>query len=202
MLWPKFTRFRGDTKRLSFTLTDDNGAIVKPDDCTLFFSVNDSSGNPLVQKQSTIGGFTTIDNNNGVVEVEIVPADDAALSNDLNYDCVLVAQNNTTQDIARVVGTLRLRNGILGSPPAITLSTTTTNPASGFLWGNIPDKPVAITSLAALTPAANKLAYFTGGSTAALTDLTAFGRRFIAAADSSSAKTLLSLVKADVGLSL
>lgn len=49
-------------------------------------------------------------------------------------------------------------------------------------------------ALSRLDLTADQVAYFTGGSSAALTSLTAYGRLLIAAADSPSARTLLSAV--------
>ena len=57
-----------------------------------------------------------------------------------------------------------------------------------------------LTAIAGQTTAADRLTYWTGVATAALTTLTAFGRSLIAATDAAAAKLLLSLVKADVGL--
>jgi hypothetical protein len=51
-----------------------------------------------------------------------------------------------------------------------------------------------LTALCALTPAADRIGYFTGADTAALTDLTAFGRSLIAAADDTAAQGVLGLV--------
>ena len=58
-----------------------------------------------------------------------------------------------------------------------------------------------LTAIAGQTTAADRLTYWTGAATAALATLTAFGRSFIAAADATAAKILLSLTKSDVGLS-
>lgn len=52
----------------------------------------------------------------------------------------------------------------------------------------------ALDAIAALTPAANKLAYFTSGTTAALTTLTALGRSLLAGATAGAMQTTLALV--------
>jgi phage-related tail fiber protein len=51
----------------------------------------------------------------------------------------------------------------------------------------------ALSSVGGLTPAADRLAYYTGASTAALTILTAFGRSLIDDADAATARTTLGL---------
>lgn len=95
--------------------------------------------------------------------------------------------------------------------PAFTASPTCTVAASGvfdlvrlneinglasFLLGLIgASQPLdaTLTALAGLATAANKLGYWTGADTAALTDLTAYMRTVLAATTSEEARTLLEI---------
>lgn len=58
-----------------------------------------------------------------------------------------------------------------------------------------------LTAEAGLTGAADRVSYYTGVGAKALATLTTYGRSLIAAADAAATKTLLALVKGDVGLS-
>ena len=61
-------------------------------------------------------------------------------------------------------------------------------------WRNIA-APDSVKAVGTLTPAANKLPYFTGNTTtsAALTDFTSYGRSLVASADASAGRALLTL---------
>lgn len=58
-------------------------------------------------------------------------------------------------------------------------------------WSEITGIPASVLSVAALTPAADRIAYYTGASAAALTPLTAFARTLLDDATASDARTTL-----------
>lgn len=60
-------------------------------------------------------------------------------------------------------------------------------------WAAITGIPAAIAAIAALTPAADRLAYFTGATTAALATFTAYARTLVAAVDAAAARVVLGL---------
>ena len=143
--WSKFTCFRGDTKRLRFNLTDETGAAFNPTGYALIFSVKASADDPdlaaKVQKASAVGGFYTIDAAAGIVEVELVPADDDALAPGTPYECDVQAQSAASGAVKTVGrGTLTLAKDV-SRGTTLAIATTTTNPEDGYNWANIRDNP-------------------------------------------------------------
>lgn len=98
-----------------------------------------------------------------------------------------------TGEDAAAIGTQAVANGAATS----TLSNVTPavgRTALGVVIGtDVQAYSAKTAALAALTWAADKLAYFTSASAAATADLTTYGRSLIAAANAAAARTLLAL---------
>lgn len=69
--------------------------------------------------------------------------------------------------------------------------TTITANAIAAAWAAITGIPAAISALGPLTPAADRFAYYTGASAAAIATITAYGRSFVAAASAAAARVLI-----------
>jgi hypothetical protein len=64
----------------------------------------------------------------------------------------------------------------------------------GYSWTGLSDIPAAIDVIDGLTPVADRVAYYTGASAAALAPFTSFGRSVVAAADASAGRAALGVV--------
>jgi hypothetical protein len=127
--WPKFTRFRGDTKRLPFALTWEGKPINYGGEVLIFtlkHDLGDADEAALVQKISTFGGIFTLSTSPWKIEVELVPADDASLEAGVAYQCDVQAQSSG--GAVKTVGrcTLKLTDDVTrGTTLAIPTFTTT-----------------------------------------------------------------------------
>ena len=93
--------------------------------------------------------------------------------------------NNITADLN--IGTGRTLTIASGGTFTAASGSTLNLSAAGITYGS------ALEAIDGLTPAADKLAYFTSGSAAALTDFTAFGRTLVDDADALTARATLGL---------
>ena len=149
---PKIFRFAGDTLRLARWLVNpDTDAPFNPTGQILLFTLKDDLSKPddqaLIQKLSTIGGFTVIDAEAGSIELELVPADIAALVPGTKYECDIQAQDASTHAVKTVDRfSLQLTQDVTRLL-VLSIPTTTTNPEAGYTWENIPDRPAALNVL-------------------------------------------------------
>ena len=153
------------------------------------FSISDGSNSQSVES----GGTVTFTGGNGISAV-VSATDTLTISADLKSNGGLIigpAPGETTLALdlgaSNIYGTLAISDGGTGA--------TTAAAARAGLGVSIGTDVQAfnaiLADLAGLTQAANKLAYFDSSTTAATTDLTAFGRTLVGTASSATARSEL-----------
>lgn len=113
------------------------------------------------------------------------------------------AANTNTQQVAT---TAFVTEAVAGGIEQITLTGDVTGTGSGTVATTIANGAVttakladtALKAIAPLTPAANTIPYYTGGTTGALADFTVAGRTLVAAADAATQRAALGLGSAAV----
>lgn len=138
---------------------------------------------------STTGGTTTLtqtQNNSAILDITGTLGSNAIIQV-LNVSKAWLVRNGT------VAGGFTLTFKTSGGSASSALP-----PGTSVLWCNGSDVvrfglADALAAIGALTPAADKLAYFTSASAAALADLTSYGRSLVAVASEAALKALINL---------
>lgn len=146
VLRPSLYRFHGDTVRLPLSLLDpDTGAAFNPTGKVLLFTCkadeNDADADAKIQKISTVGGFTILVGATGSIEVELVPADFAAIEAGVKYECDVQAQD-PAEGWVKTVQRFQLKFARdITRLTTLSIPTTVFQPDSALLWDNISGKP-------------------------------------------------------------
>lgn len=134
----QFFRYLGDNSALALELTDpDTGNAFDPTGSILIFTLKANAADPdsaaLIQKISTVGGFTVTDAPEGEVSLSLVPADFATLKSRKTYQIDVQAQNTISGFVKTVLRGTFLAEIDVTQATTITIPTytTTTPPASG-----------------------------------------------------------------------
>lgn len=108
----------------------------------------------------------------------------------LNVDTLGAKAMRGPGDVALIAGDI-----VSGAPYLVAYDASANSGAGAWLVLNPSTTGnAALAALAALTPSANKMAYYTSGTAAALADLSAFGRTLIDDADAATARATLGLI--------
>lgn len=183
VLTARLMQFAGDptlTREGQFTVKSDGNAYVFTGGAEVALSTGGGGGGGA----PTGAEYLTLATNGSLTQERVLtpsaPIAGADAGAGSTYTLSLSGWSGTTD------GDMLYRNGT-----AISSKT----PAQARSWLDIASyyQPLdaELTALAGLTSAANKLPYFTGSGTAALADLSSFGRSLIDDADASAARTTL-----------
>jgi len=206
----KTLRFRRMTTPQAAAYTGPTGELIV-DTGSYSIRVQDGTtvgGNRLATAAETLGAFAAIADLNALdaaLDAHIAAYTIYTDANDVDIaalDADVIALTGSIASVsASAVNASNLSAGTLpdarfpATLPAVSGANLTALNASALTTGTVPDArlAVAVGAVSALTPAADKIAYYNSTTTAALADFTTFGRTLIANANAADTRTDLGL---------
>lgn len=190
-------RYLGDSSTLSLPLYHpDTGAAYDPTGHELLFTLKadrdaDADVAALVQKRSSIGGITVETTSEVSFVREDFQDEDRPIAANVTYEWDVY---DVSANLHVATGTIVFRQVVTREQTA-SIPISTTNPDLGYTWPNLAEVPDSISALADLTPAADRLAYFTGSGpeSGALAIFTAAARALADDATFADMRTTLSV---------